>query len=83
MDMLNRLFKNDQNNTGQGRVYGKAVNGGSKGTRKTPFWRWMVFWARAAQAVRNSALTIHGFVLPELIGKPLSQRRAQFDQASV
>lgn len=41
MDMLNRFFKNDQNNSATGRMYGEAMKWRFKGHAELPFWRWV------------------------------------------
>ena len=67
MDMLNRFFKNDQNNTGQKRVYGKGRQWRFKGHAQAPFWRWMASWARAMRKPSDFGFDDTRFVLPELI----------------
>ena len=47
MDMLNRFFKNDLNNSAQGRMRGEVIKWRLKGHAETPFWRWVCSWARA------------------------------------
>lgn len=41
MDMLNRFFKNDLNNSAQGRMRGEVIKWRLKGHAETPFWRWV------------------------------------------
>src|SRR3990167_4839801 len=50
MDMLNRFFKNDQNNLSTRRMYGEAPKWRFKGHGKMPFWRWVCSWARAIRS---------------------------------
>jgi hypothetical protein len=66
-DMLNRFFKNDQNNTGTGRVYGKGRSWRFKGHAELPFWRWLASWARAIRKPSDYGFDDSRFVLPELI----------------
>ncbi|MFK5282980.1 hypothetical protein ACI3PL_25770, partial [Lacticaseibacillus paracasei] len=47
MDMLNRFFKNDLNNSATGRMRGEVIKWRLKGHAETPFWRWVCSWARA------------------------------------
>ena len=56
MDMLNRFFRNDLNNSSTGRGYQGAANTWRfKGHAEDPFWRWVCSWARAVR--RPSDLT--------------------------
>ena len=41
MDMLNRFFKNDLNNSANGRMRGEVIKWRLKGHAETPFWRWV------------------------------------------
>lgn len=66
-DMLNRFFKNEQNNTGTGRVYGQGRKWEFKGHAQDPFWRWMASWARAMRRPSDFGFSDERFVLPELI----------------
>lgn len=63
MDMLNRWFKNDQNNSGTGRHYGKAQRWRFKGHAEEPFWRWVCSWARAVR--KPSDLSTEGRVFDD------------------
>lgn len=67
MDMLNRFFKNEQNNSGRGRVYGQGRLWRFKGHAEEPFWRWMASWARAMRKPSDFGFDDSRFVLPELI----------------
>ena len=55
MDMLNRFFRNDRDNSSTGRAW--AMQGGSqpkwrfKGHAEQAFWRWVCSWARAVRSV--------------------------------
>lgn len=67
MDMLNKFFKNDLNNSATGRMYGEAVKWRLKGHAELPFWRWVTSWARACQRPSDLGFEDCGFALPELI----------------
>ena len=47
MDMLNRFFKNDLNNSATGRMRGEVIKWRLKGHAEEPFWRWVASWSRA------------------------------------
>lgn len=47
MDMLNRFFRNDKNNSAVGRYRGKATEWRLKGHAELPFWRWVCSWGRS------------------------------------
>lgn len=67
MDMLNRFFKNDQNNSATGRGYlGKANAWRFKGHAEQPFWRWVCSWARAIRRPSDLGFDDGAFVLPPL-----------------
>nr|AMP48419.1 helicase conserved C-terminal domain protein [uncultured bacterium] len=68
MDMLNRFFKNDLNNSASGRMRGEVIKWRLKGHAERPFWRWVTSWARAMR--KPSDL---GFDDARLILPPLSQ----------
>ncbi len=73
MDMLNRFFKNDQNNSSTKR--GWALQGGNlsgpkwrlKGHAELPFWRWVCSWARAIRKPSDLGFDDGRFILPPLI----------------
>lgn len=67
MDMLNRFFKNDQNNSASRRMYGEAVKWRFKGHAEIPFWRWVTSWARACRKPSDLGFDDGRFVLPPLI----------------
>ncbi len=66
-DMLNRFFKNEQNNSGTGRVYGKGRQWRFKGHAEEPFWRWLASWARALRRPSDFGFDDSRFQLPELV----------------
>lgn len=67
MDMLNRFFKNDQNNSATRRMYGEAPKWRFKGHAETPFWRWVTSWARAVRKPSDLGFNDEQFNLPPLI----------------
>lgn len=67
IDMLNRFFKNDLNNSAQGRAYGEVIKWRLKGHAEQPFWRWVCSWARAVRFPSDMGHSDEGFVLPQLI----------------
>ncbi len=66
MDMLNRFFKNDLNNSAQGRMRGEVIKWRLKGHAETPFWRWVCSWARAIRRPSDLGFADDGFLLPPL-----------------
>ena len=66
MDMLNRFFKNDQNNSATGRLFGEQVKWRLKGHAELPFWRWVCSWARAVRKPSDLGFDDGPFVLPSL-----------------
>ena len=66
MDMLNRFFKNDLNNSATGRMRGEVIKFRLKGHAETPFWRWVCSWARAIRKPSDLGFDDRKFILPEL-----------------
>lgn len=66
MDMLNRFFKNDRNNSGTGRAYGKAMEWRFKGHAEDAFWRWVCSWGRALRKPSDLGFADDRFLLPAL-----------------
>jgi hypothetical protein len=66
MDMLNRFFKNDNNNSGMRRMYGEMPKWRFRGHSELPFWRWVCSWARALRKPSDLGFSDDGFVLPPL-----------------
>lgn len=69
MDMLNRFFKNEQNNSSTKRMYGEAPKWRFKGHAEVPFWQWVTSWARAIRKPSDIGFENKGFDLPSLIIK--------------
>lgn len=67
MDMLNRFFKNDLNNSATRRHYGEAPKWRFKGHAELPFWRWVCSWSRALRKPSDLGFNDGRFVLPPLI----------------
>lgn len=66
MDMLNRFFKNDLNNSAQGRMRGEVIKWRLKGHAEVPFWRWVCSWARAIRRPSDLGFDDRAFILPAL-----------------
>ena len=66
MDMLNRFFKNDLNNSAQGRMRGEVIKWRLKGHAEQPFWRWVCSWARAIRRPSDLGFDDANFMLPPL-----------------
>lgn len=66
MDMLNRFFKNDQNNSATGRMYGEVIKWRFKGHAEQQFWRWVSSWARAMRKPSDLGFDDGKFILPPL-----------------
>lgn len=67
MDMLNRFFKNDLNNSASGRMHGEVIKWRFKGHAETPFWRWVCSWARALRKPSDLGFDDARFILPPLV----------------
>ncbi|MCP3680243.1 MAG: helicase [Gammaproteobacteria bacterium] len=66
IDMLNRFFKNDNNNSGRGRMYGEVQKWRFKGHSKVPFWQWVTSWAKAVRKPSDIGFSDNKFILPQL-----------------
>lgn len=66
MDMLARFFKNDLNNSAQGRMRGEVIKWRFKGHAELPFWRWVCSWARAVRRPSDIGYADDDFILPPL-----------------
>jgi len=67
MDMLNRFFKNDLNNSATGRMRGQVAKWRFKGHAEVPFWQWVSGWARAVRKPSDLGYSDDRFILPPLI----------------
>lgn len=67
MDMLNRFFKNDANNSATKRMYGEAPEWRFKGHAELAFWRWVASWARACRKPSDLGFDDGRLTLPPLI----------------
>jgi len=67
MDMLNKFFKNDLNNSASGRFAGEVIKWRLKGHAETPFWRWVCSWARAIRKPSDLGFGDGRFDLPPII----------------
>jgi len=66
MDMLNRFFKNDLNNSASGRMRGEVIKWRLKGHAELPFWRWVCSWARAVRKPSDLGFDDGAYILPPL-----------------
>lgn len=66
MDMLNRFFKNNLNNSATGRMRGEVIKWRLKGHAELPFWRWVCSWASAVRKPSDLGYNDAAFVLPAL-----------------
>jgi hypothetical protein len=66
MDMLNKFFKNDLNNSATGRMRGQVIKWRFKGHSERPFWRWVCSWARAIRKPSDLGFDDGDFILPPL-----------------
>lgn len=66
MDMLNRFFKNDQNNSATGRAYCQQLKWRLKGHAEQAFWQWICTWAKAIRKPSDIGFNDDRFMLPEL-----------------
>lgn len=67
MDMLNKFFKNDLNNSASGRMRGEVIKWRLKGHAELPFWRWVCTWARACRKPSDIGFDDGKFALPPLV----------------
>lgn len=67
MDMLNRFFRNDLNNSATRRHFGEAPKWRFKGHAELPFWRWVCSWARAMRKPSDLGFDDGAFILPPLV----------------
>lgn len=71
MDMLNRFFKNNRNNSSTGQAWGTSGGGQVqwrfRGHAEEPFWRWVCSWARSLRKPSDLGFADDRFVLPPLV----------------
>lgn len=67
MDMLNKFFINDLNNSANGRYRGEAIKWRLKGHAEEAFWRWITSWSRAIRKPSDIGFDDSNFILPKLI----------------
>jgi hypothetical protein len=67
MDMLNKYFKNDLNNSSTGRHCGEVIKWRLKGHAEKPFWQWVCSWARSVRKPSDLGFADGDFTLPPLI----------------
>ena len=67
MDMLNKFFRNNLNNSAQGRIGNEMIKFRLKGHAEIPFWRWVCSWARSIRKPSDIGFDDTRFVLPPLI----------------
>jgi hypothetical protein len=67
MDMLNKFFRNDLNNSATGRIGGKSIQWRFKGHAELAFWRWVCSWARAMRQPSDIGFDNGRSVLPALL----------------
>lgn len=67
MDMLNKFFKNDNNNTALGRMHGKMTKWRLKGHAHDAFWKWVTSWGRALRKPSDLGYSDDNYILPDLI----------------
>lgn len=66
IEMLNRFFKNDLNNSAQGRMRGEVIKWRLKGHAEEPFWRWVCSWMHAIRKPSDMGFPDGDFILPPL-----------------
>jgi len=66
MDMLNKFFKNDLNNSSTGRIGGEVIKWRLKGHARQAFWRWVASWSRAIRKPSDMGYDDGEFLLPPL-----------------
>lgn len=66
MDMLNKFFKNDMNNSSTGNYRGEQVKWRLKHHAHTQFWKWVTSWARAIRKPSDLGFSDQDYTLPTL-----------------
>jgi len=67
IDMLNRFFKNQSNNSALNRMRFAQKQWMFKPHAEKPFWRWVCSWARSIRKPSDIGFDDNGFILPALI----------------
>lgn len=67
IDMLNRFFQNNRNNSAVGLAYGKQQQWRFRGHAEQPFWRWVSSWARSLRRPSDLGFDDSRFALPALV----------------
>lgn len=67
VDMLNKYFKNNLNNSARGRMQGEVIKWRFKGHAEGPFWDWVSGWAMACRKPSDLGFDDGRYTLPELI----------------
>lgn len=66
IDMLNKYFKNDLNNSARGRMQGEVIKWRFKGHAEGPFWDWVSTWSLACRKPSDLGFDDGNFTLPTL-----------------
>lgn len=66
IDMLNKYFKNTQNNSARGRIQGEVIKWRFKGHAESAFWDWVSGWSIAIRKPSDLGFNDNGFILPKL-----------------
>jgi len=76
MDMLNKFFKNDQNNSATNRRsrFTEATKWRLKGHSHDHFWRWVTSWARAIRSPSDLGFSDEGYNLPDFIENTIEMK---------
>jgi hypothetical protein len=67
VDMLNKFFKNNLNNSARGRMQGEVIKWRFKGHAEGPFWDWVSGWSIACRRPSDLGYANDKYTLPELI----------------
>jgi Helicase conserved C-terminal domain. len=82
IDMLNKFFKNQQNNSAIGRNFGNVAKWILKEYAKENFWRWICSWSRSIRKPSDLGFNDKNFILPKLFEKEIyienCKKREQF-----
>lgn len=67
VDMLNKYFKNNLNNSARGRMQGEVIKWRFKGHAEGPFWDWVSGWALACRKPSDLGFDDGRYTLPDLV----------------